>query len=246
MRTLAVVPARFDSSRLPGKPLARIGDRTMIQRVHDAASSSGIFERVVVATDDDRIADEVHGFGGEVELTSSDHETGTDRVAEVAGRHPWADVVVNVQGDQPFVTTEMLASLIDPFRDDPAPAMTTLACPLPNATNRDDPNVVKVLIDRRGMAIYFTRASVPYERNAESDLPVHHHLGLYGFDRNFLEIYAGLESTPLERCEGLEQLRVLEHGHRIAVRLVDRSIIEVNTAEDLVAAEDFVAKERVR
>lgn len=239
MRALAVVPARYQSSRFPGKPLAELAGRPMVQWVYEAAAGSGVFAHVVVATDDDQIAACVRDFGGVVELTSGEHLTGTDRVAEVAGRHPEADVVANVQGDQPFVTAEMLAALVSPYRAGRRPDMTTLACPFANQPQRLDPDVVKVLLDQQRRALYFSRAPVPYER-APGDTPTYHHLGLYAFSAEFLARYADLDPTPFEQAEGLEQLRVLEHGHTIEVALVAEPVIEVNTPADLERARALV------
>lgn len=242
MKILAVIPARYASQRFPGKPLVQIGDKPMIQRVYDAAKNCSDFAEVIVATDDDRIADCVHQFGGRVEMTSSDHETGTDRVAEVASRYPEMDVVVNVQGDQPFVTPQMLSQLVHPYRQGEIPVMTTLACPLPPDDSYTDPNTVKVLCDRLGNALYFSRSPIPYYRNPMENAPVYHHLGLYAFERQFLTQYAQLTPTPLEHCEGLEQLRVLEHGFKIRVCLTEKAVIEINTPEDLLKANEFKTK----
>lgn len=236
MNILAVIPARFGSTRFPGKPLALLGGRPLIRWVHEAATKGAVFNRVVVATDHEGIAETVRGFGGEVQMTRPDHPSGTDRVAEVAGRIPEADVVVNVQGDQPFVTADMLRQLVSPYRSGESPEMATVACPLPSSSAFSDPNCVKVLLDRKGYALCFSRAPIPYFREP-GPAPVHHHLGLYAFTRPFLERFTRLPPTDLERCEQLEQLRALEHGHRIRVSLVETPILEVNTPEDLAQAE---------
>jgi 3-deoxy-manno-octulosonate cytidylyltransferase (CMP-KDO synthetase) len=235
MKLLAVIPARYDSSRFPGKPLAMIGDRPMVQRVYEAAQACPSFTKVVVATDSEKIAACVRSFGGVVEMTRRDHETGTDRVAEVAERYPEMTAIANVQGDQPFATPEMLTQLVAPYLADQDPDMTTLACPLDSTTAYTDPNTVKVLCDRNHQALYFSRAPIPYYRN-QHPAPVYHHLGLYAFRRDFLAHYAKLQPTPLEQCEALEQLRVLEHGYRIVVCLTDTPILEINTPEDLAKA----------
>jgi 3-deoxy-manno-octulosonate cytidylyltransferase (CMP-KDO synthetase) len=239
MKILAVIPARYNSQRFPGKPLVQIGDRPMVQRVYEAAKRCPAFSRVVVATDSDLIADCVQEFGGEVEMTRSDHATGTDRVAEVAARYPEMAAIANVQGDQPFVTPEMLMQLITPYLEGQLPDMTTLACPLDLSIGHADPNVVKVLCDRHGRALYFSRSAIPYFRNVGT-APVFHHLGLYAFSRDFLSQYSQLTPTPFEHCEALEQLRVLEHGYHIQVCLTETAVPEVNTPEDLVVAEALV------
>ncbi|MFL0603891.1 3-deoxy-manno-octulosonate cytidylyltransferase [Cylindrospermopsis raciborskii] len=236
MNILAVIPSRYASQRFPGKPLVKIGDRPMVQWVYEAAQSCRDFTKVVVATDDDRVADCVRQFGGAVEMTRSDHETGTDRVSEVAVRHPEMTVVVNVQGDQPFVTPAMLSRLVSPYLKGEKIPMTTLACPLRWDEGYADPNTVKVVCDQLGDALYFSRSPIPYLRNTGRPLPLYHHMGLYAFERSFLAQYAQLTATPLEWCEGLEQLRVLEHGFKIRVCLTEQSVLEINTPEDLEKA----------
>lgn len=240
---LAVIPARYASQRFPGKPLVKLGTRPMVQWVYEAAQSCPEFAKVVVATDDERVAECVQQFGGQVVLTSSDHQTGTDRVAEVATQYPSMDVVVNVQGDQPFVTAHMLSQLVSPYLSGDMPPMTTLACPLNGDADYTDPHAVKVLCNLHGDALYFSRSPIPYFRNpvsVESPVPQYHHLGLYAFSREFLTIYAQLLSTPLEQCEGLEQLRVLEHGYPIRVCLTERSVLEINTPEDWQKAQHLL------
>jgi 3-deoxy-manno-octulosonate cytidylyltransferase (CMP-KDO synthetase) len=242
-KILAVIPARYDSQRFPGKPLVTIGDRPMVQWVYEAAQSCQAFAQVVVATDDLRIADCVKGFGGRVEMTHSQHSTGTDRVAEVAVRYPDMTAVANVQGDQPFATAAMLTQLVTPYLAGEAPDMTTLACPLDLERGYPDSNTVKVICDVHHQALYFSRSPLPYFRNP-GPAPVFHHLGLYAFRRDFLANYAQLTPTPLEQREGLEQLRVLEHGYRIRVCHTDHAVPEVNTPEDLAIAEALVASGR--
>jgi 3-deoxy-manno-octulosonate cytidylyltransferase (CMP-KDO synthetase) len=240
MNLLAVIPARYNSQRFPGKPLVTIGDRPMVQWVYEAAQRCSAFSKVVVATDSEAIATCVQGFGGVVEMTRSDHATGTDRVAEVAARYPEMEAIANVQGDQPFATPEMLTQLVTPYLQGERPDMTTLACPLDSETGYTDPNVVKVLCDRNHRALYFSRAAIPYFRNP-GPAPVFHHLGLYAFSRSFLAEYAQLAPTLLENCEALEQLRVLEHGYHIKICLTETAVPEVNTPEDLLKAQALVA-----
>ena len=239
MKILAVIPARYDSQRLAGKVLALIGNKPMVQWVYEAAINSKVFTKVVVATDNQLVADRVVGFGGDVEMTSSLHSTGTDRVAEVATRYPEFSVVVNVQGDQPFVTSQMLKELVTPFLEGESPEMTTLACPLNQETGYQDSNVVKVLCGQKQQALYFSRSPIPFYRNP-IEVPVFHHLGLYAFRQDFLETYTQLPSTPVEQCEGLEQLRVLEHGYTIRVCQTAKGVVEVNTADDLIKAQNLV------
>jgi 3-deoxy-manno-octulosonate cytidylyltransferase (CMP-KDO synthetase) len=229
---LAVIPAREGARRFPGKPLADLDGRPLVQWVYDAAARCSAFTEVIVATDSERIAERVWGFGGEVEMTSGDHPSGTDRVAEVATRHPEADVIVNVQGDQPFATPEILGALVEPYLTGESPPMATLACPLTDPAAWDDPNVVKVVCDRRSYALYFSRSPIPHRDPGQRTVGLHH-LGLYAFTRDTVLRFPSLEQTPLERRERLEQLRALEHGIPIRVAVTERAVLEVNTADDL-------------
>lgn len=241
MNVLAVVPVRYQATRFPGKPLADLGGRPVVQWVYEAAVSCAALDEVVVATDSPEIAARVRDFGGTVELTRADHVSGTDRVAEVAERYADSDVVVNVQGDQPFVTGQMLESLVEPFLAGERPEMTTLACPLVDRAWWTDPNVVKVARGADGNALYFSRSPIPHGA-AETDSFVKplHHLGLYAFARDTLLRLHALPPTPLERQERLEQLRALEHGIRIRVCEADRPLLEVNTPEDLEQARRLI------
>lgn len=233
---LAVIPARYGATRFPGKPLADLGGRPVIQWVWDAARGCGDFAAVVVATDDERIADAVRGFGGEVAMTRDDHLTGSDRVAEVAAARPEFDVVVNVQGDQPFATPAMLTALVAPYVAGERPAMTTLACPLDDPAGLADPNTVKVVCDRAGDALYFSRSTIPH--GATQSL---HHMGLYAFTRETVLRFPHMEPTPLEQAERLEQLRALEHGIGIRVCRAERPVLEINTPQDLELARKLVS-----
>lgn len=207
----------------------------MVEWVLDAARSTSAFERVVVATDDDEIAEVVRRAGGEAEMTRPEHRNGTERVAEVAERADGVDVVVNVQGDQPFATATMLEALLAPYERGEAPEMVTLGAPIEPGPALDDPNTVKVVCDRKGRALYFSRSPIPYLRTP-GPAPVFHHVGLYAFRRDFLAAYPTLEPTPLEEREALEQLRALEHGYEIVVSPIEEPILEVNTPEDLAEA----------
>lgn len=238
LNILAVIPSRMRSTRLPAKPLADIQGRPLVQWVYEGTRSCTEVTTVVVATDHDEIAACVSDFGGLVEMTSPDHLSGTDRVAEVAARYPEADVVLNVQGDQPFVTPEMLSALIAPFREPDPPVMSTLAYAFDG--DGTDEHTVKVVCDIRGDALYFSRAPIPFFRE-QTGVPVLHHLGLYAFSRSFLLEFPGFAPTPLETTESLEQLRVLEHGYKIRVCRTPRGVMEVNTAEDLDAARRVAA-----
>ena len=239
MRVTAIIPARYASTRFPGKPLADLLGRPMIQWVYERTAQAKGIDRVIVATDDERIARVVSGFGGEVAMTRSDHQTGTDRLAEVAGRID-ADLVVNVQGDEPLIDPRMLEMAVAPLRDDPSIPMGTLKSRIDSLAEYLTPNVVKVVTDRAGFALYFSRAPIPHPRDffaqlAErfGELSAYKHIGLYVYRREFLLAYPTLPSTPLERQEQLEQLRALEHGYRLRVVETDLVSVGVDTPEDL-------------
>lgn len=238
-RRLAVIPVRLEASRLPRKPLLELGGRPIVQWVWEATTACDVFDDVLVATPDDEIAQVVTAFGGQVAITSEEHRTGTDRVAEVAAAHDHA-IVANVQGDQPFVNGDTLRALVHAFDTDPRPVMTTAATHDVHPERHKHPSTVKVVVDLCGDALYFSRAPIPYTHGQHPGAPMHH-LGLYAFDRQFLLSFAALEVGPLELAEGLEQLRVLENGHRIRVASVPTSTLEINTAADLAAARELVA-----
>lgn len=231
MNVICVIPARYASTRLPGKPLAEIAGKPMIQYVYDQAMQARLPSSVWVATDDQRVYDAVQAFGGHAVMTSCEHCTGTDRLAEVARRNN-ADIIVNVQGDEPLIAPEVIDLAIEPFYQQPELVMTTLKTRL---TEEDfsNPAVVKVVTDKQGYALYFSRSLIPYPRNAGGDFAVYKHIGLYAYRKEFLLQYASMPQTPLEQAESLEQLRVLENGYRILVLETDYQCIGVDTPEDL-------------
>jgi 3-deoxy-manno-octulosonate cytidylyltransferase (CMP-KDO synthetase) len=230
---VAVIPARYASTRLPGKPLADLDGRPMIEHVYRRVAASKLLSQVIVATDDLRIATRVHDFGGKVRLTKATHETGTDRLAEVAASLD-CDVVVNVQGDEPLIDPHAIEELVAPFANEPAVQMTTLFRRINDAAELTNPNIAKVVVDRGGYALYFSRAPIPYVRDPRGGWPpMYRHIGLYGYRRKTLLVLASLEPTPLERAEALEQLRALEHGIRIKAVETTHESFEVNTPEDL-------------
>lgn len=231
MRTLCVIPARYASTRLPGKPLADICGKPMICRVLERASRAQKPEKVIVATDDERIYDAVRAEGGEAILTRADHPTGTDRLAEVAEAYPEVDLIVNVQGDEPLIEPSVIDDLIAPFEMDENLPMATVMVRMEDAAEQLNPNNVKVIVDKLGYALYFSRSLVPYPRAAAG--PVYKHIGIYAYRRDFLLRYARLEPTPLERAESLEQLRALENGYGIRVLETDCRFVGVDTPEDL-------------
>lgn len=233
---LAVIPARFASTRFPGKPLALIAGRPMIEWVHAATVACDDVTAAVIATDDERIRTAAEKFEAQVVMTGTHHETGTDRIGEVVESLTEYDVVVNVQGDQPFVTPSILSRLVAPFLAADSPEMATIACPLP-LEGAADANCVKVLCDQQMNAIYFSRCDIPFRHDDMNvEIPVYHHLGLYAFSKSFLFTFRDYHPTPLEKCERLEQLRAIENGHQIRVTLVDEPIVEVNTPSDLEVA----------
>lgn len=229
---VAIIPARYQSSRLPGKALADIGGRPMIEHVYRRATAARSVGVVIVATDDQRICDAVEAFGGRAQLTSPSHESGTDRLAEVAAGLT-CDVVVNVQGDEPLIDPSMIDDAIAPFRGDPALQMTTLRRRIDDERDRQNPNVTKVVVDRDGYALYFSRAPIPYVRAGCPPAPAWRHIGLYVYRRECLMRLTGLQPTAMERSEALEQLRALEHGIRIKAIETRHDSVGVDTPEDL-------------
>jgi 3-deoxy-manno-octulosonate cytidylyltransferase (CMP-KDO synthetase) len=228
-----VIPARYAASRLPGKPLADIAGRPMVEHVYRRAAAARGVTAVIVATDDERIAKAVAGFGGRWVMTRPDHASGTDRIAEVA-RDLTCDLIVNVQGDEPALAPTAIEQAIAPLAADRSVVMGTLGSPLDDASDPQNPHVVKVLVDRQGFALYFSRAPVPYRREAGAPgSAVLRHVGLYVYRRDFLLTLASLPRTPLERAESLEQLRALEHGYRIRVVETAYQSLSVDTPEDL-------------
>lgn len=231
MNVMCVIPARYASSRLPGKPLAKIAGKPMIQHVYEQAVKAELPSAVWVATDDRRVFEAVSAFGGQVVMTSAAHCTGTDRLAEVARRCD-AEIIVNIQGDEPLIAPEVIDQVVKPFFQEPELVMTTLKSRLTEA-DFTNPAVVKVVTDQRGYALYFSRSLIPYPRNAGEDFAVYKHIGLYAYRKEFLLQYSSMPQTPLEKAESLEQLRVLENGYRILVLGTNYQCVGVDTPEDL-------------
>jgi 3-deoxy-manno-octulosonate cytidylyltransferase (CMP-KDO synthetase) len=243
MKAIGIIPARWQATRLPGKPLAEIAGRPMIQHVYERAREAASLTEVIVATDDERILAAVRECGGQAVLTSPDHRSGTDRVAEAAAERD-ADVVVNIQGDEPLIDPHAIDALVAPFLSEPALSMTTLAVPIRAAEEIDDPGVVKVVVDRHGYALYFSRYPVPYQREEGTGSSGGRlkHLGLYAYRADFLQAFSRMEPTPLEQAEKLEQLRALENGERIFVVLTEHDAVSVDTPEDLARVRALVEK----
>ncbi|PLY04159.1 MAG: 3-deoxy-manno-octulosonate cytidylyltransferase [Desulfuromonas sp.] len=239
MRVVAIIPARYASTRFPGKPLADIAGRPMIYHVYERTMRASSVGRVIVATDDQRIFSAVEAFGGEAVMTRDDHPTGTDRLAEVAAGLD-ADLVVNVQGDEPLIDPRMIDQAVAPLIADSSLSMGTLKTAIGDVDEFLNPNVVKVVTELNGCARYFSRAPIPFSRDFAQNLrenfsqvAAYKHVGLYVYQRDFLLCYPTLPETPLEKLECLEQLRALEHGYRIHVEETTLVSHGVDTPEDL-------------
>jgi 3-deoxy-manno-octulosonate cytidylyltransferase (CMP-KDO synthetase) len=247
-KVAGLIPARYSSSRLPGKVLASIHGKPMIQRVYERALEARLLDVVLIGTDNERVAEAVRDFGGRVVLTSPDHESGTDRLAEMVQQPDSgvsdADIIVNIQGDQPFMDPLMIEEAVRPLLDDPELPMATLKHRVTKAEDLEDPAVVKVVVDHQDNALYFSRSRIPNPCK-DVDHPVFEHVGLYVYRRDFLVRLSQLPPTLLEQVESLEQLRVLEHGYRIKVietRTKDHEFggFSVDTPDDLARAEAFL------
>ncbi len=247
MGVTVIIPARYASTRFPGKPLADLCGKPMVQWVYERALLCESVDRVIVATDDDRIARAVVAFDGDVVMTRADHPTGTDRLAEVAAGLD-DELIVNVQGDEPLIDPAMIQAAVAPLLADSSIPMGTLKTPLTSAEEFFNPNVVKVVTDQQGFALYFSRAPIPHPRDFSNaveqrwnELATAKHIGLYVYRREFLLAYPGLKSTPLEAQECLEQLRALEHGYRIRVAETNLVGQGVDTPEDLERVKMFLS-----
>lgn len=247
MKFIAVIPARYASTRFPGKPLAVLGGKTVIQRVYEQAVS--ILPEAFVATDDERIFRTVEEFGGKAVMTRADHKSGTDRIEEACVKTGTdADVVINIQGDEPFVQPSQIETLMHLF-DDAETQIGTLGKPFESMEAVKNPNSPKIVSDRRGFALYFSRSVIPYIRNAQDENwlaqhPYLKHLGIYAYRREVLHEITQLPQSPLELAESLEQLRWLENGYRIRVGLTDVETVGIDTPEDLQRAEEFLRQQQ--
>ena len=247
MKFTAVIPARYASTRFPGKPLAMLGGKTVIQRVCEQALA--VLPDVYVATDDERILDAVTSFGGKAVMTRKDHKSGTDRIeeaVEITGTD--ADVVINIQGDEPFVHPSQIETLMHLF-DDPETQIGTLGKPFDTMEAVMNPNSPKIVTDRRGFALYFSRSIIPYIRGVEQgdwiqQYPFLKHLGVYAYRREVLAEVTRLPQSALEKAESLEQLRWLENGYRIRVGITDVETVGIDTPDDLARAEEFLNKQQ--
>ena len=245
MKFMAIIPARYASTRFPGKPLAVLGGKTVIQRVYEQVSS--LLDEVYVATDDERIFACVESFGGRAVLTRADHKSGTDRIEEAAEKiGSDADVIINVQGDEPFIQASQITTLMQLF-DAPETQIGTLGKPFDSIEAVENPNSPKIVTDNRGFALYFSRSVIPYIRGIEpadwfGQYPFLKHLGVYAYRREVLKEVTQLPQSSLEKAESLEQLRWLQNGYRIRVGLTDIETVGIDTPEDLARAEAFLAR----
>ena len=247
LKALGVIPARYGATRFPGKPLAMLAGKPLVQRVYERAAQARRLSEVIVATDDTRILETVEAFGGTAMLTSADCATGTDRVTEVARQHAY-DLVVNIQGDEPLMRPEMIDQLLEGMTGDPSCQLATLASKIESVDVLENPNVVKVVVARNGNALYFSRYPIPFVRDARRDDPrarlqaatFYKHLGIYGYRRDFLLEFVQWPQTDLEKTEKLEQLRALENGVAIKVLITPHDSIGVDRPEDVELVEKIL------
>lgn len=243
MSAIGVIPARFGSTRLPGKPLMDIAGKPMIQHVYERSVQAETLDAVVVATDDERIVEAVTSFGGHVVLTSPNHPNGTSRAAEAVMGEEYS-IVINIQGDEPLIFPQMIDEVVTALREEPDVPSATLCCRIP-PERYDDPNVVKTVRDVNGFALYFSRSVIPYPRHLEHQV-VYEHIGIYGYRSDFLSVYLDLPDTLLSRTESLEQLKVLENGYRMKVieTRSDYEALSIDTTEDLERARRILGRPR--
>lgn len=245
MKVLGIIPSRYGATRFPGKPLADIGGMTMVERVYRQAVQASCMTEVIVATEDDRIIQHVQGFGGKAMMTRTDHQTGTDRCAEVARMVAGYDIVVNIQGDEPFILPEQIDAAVQPLLDGQLTDISTLAKPIENRDDIFNPNIVKVVLDKRNCAMYFSRSPIPHLRSIpEQDwfgrIVFYKHIGLYAFRSETIQQVTALPPGIYEQAESLEQLRWLANGYPIAVGMTDKETIGIDVPEDIEKAKAFL------
>ena len=239
-KVIGVIPARYKSSRFPGKVLADIAGKPMIQWVYEQANKSKLLDKLFVAVDDELVLKTIEGFGGNAVMTKPDHQSGTDRIAE-AVENIDADIIINIQGDQPLIDPKMIDETVQPFLDDPTLKMSTLKIKI-DKCDYQDPSVVKVVVDENDFALYFSRSLIPYSRD-NIEIDVFEHVGLYGYNKEFLMHISKLPQSKLEKIEMLEQLRVLEKGYKIKVietKTRNTAGVSVDTPEDLIKVEKLI------
>ena len=237
-----IIPARWASTRFPGKPLVNLRGKPLVQHVWERANRAKRVGRVIIATDDMRVAEAAFAFGAEVALTSPKHPTGTDRLAEVAGKLKSAAIILNVQGDEPDIAPSTIDRLVRALQDDPGLGMVTAANPVTSLADVQNPHVVKVVTDLAGRALYFARSVIPHDRDGHRGIRYLRHQGIYGYRRKVLLAFVKWKPTPLEQAEKLEQLRALEHGIAIGVIVVRRGSVGVDVPGDVAKAERALRK----
>lgn len=247
MEIIAILPARYASTRFPGKPLADIAGKSMIRRVYEQVQRSALVSRVMVATDDERIVEAVKAFGGIVHMTPVDIHSGSDRIALVA-QSANADIVVNVQGDEPLIDPQLIDQTIQALLDNPSAVVSTAVKRITDYNEIVNPNIVKAVLDKNGMALYFSRAPIPHVRDAKNEhgwvggTALYKHFGIYCYRAAFLRQFSQLPPTPLEQAEKLEQLRILEHGYKIACVVTEYESFAVDTPDDLQKVTERIGK----
>ena len=239
-QTAIIIPARYGSSRLKGKPLIEVNGKSIIQWVFEKAVKANYADRVIIATDNEEIYNTALMFGAEAEMTSDHHNSGSDRIAEVVKRHPEIEFIVNLQGDEPLIKSESIDEVIKNVRDDSHADISTLIRPLMDKKDIENPNLVKCVVDNNGYALYFSRSKIPFERN-EGHAKFYGHLGIYGYKREALLRMTELPQSMLELTESLEQLRALQNGMRIKTSVVDFIPVGIDTAEDLEKFKSIIA-----
>lgn len=242
-KTAIIIPARYGSSRLEGKPLIEVEGKPIIQWVYEKAQQTKLADMIIVATDDQRIYDAVKAFGGEVEMTSVNHKCGSDRIREVVDRHPEISYVVNLQGDEPLIKPESIDEVIKNVKDNEIADISTLIREISDEDELNNPNLVKCVTDINGFALYFSRSKIPFERNS-GHTKFYGHLGIYGYKRAALVKMTELAQTPLEKTESLEQLRALENGMKIKTSVVDFKPVGIDTLEDLAKFKEIVKQSK--
>lgn len=240
-KTAIIIPARYGSSRLEGKPLIEVNGKPIIQWVYEKAQQAKLADMIIVATDDERIFNAVKAFGGGVEMTSVNHKCGSDRIREVAERHPEISYIVNLQGDEPLIKPESIDSVARNVQEDDNADISTLIRVLTDEEEINNPNLVKCVVDNNGYALYFSRSKIPFERNY-GIATFYGHLGIYGYKREALMKMTSLEQTPLECTESLEQLRALENGMKIKTSVVDFVPVGIDTLEDLEKFKEIISQ----
>ena len=238
MKVVALIPARYDASRFPGKLMQQLGGKTVIRQTYEKTLATGLFETVLVATDSDVIFEEITSHGGQARMTQRHYESGSDRIAEVA-KDMEVDIILNVQGDTPFINQDVLRRLIQAF-DDPAVQVASLMQPFEEEDQMNNPNCVKVVVDKQNNSLLFSRSRIPYPRNTEIDIPCYEHKGVYAFRKAALIQFTQWEMTPLEKAEKIECLRYLENGVPLRMVQVSKMGVEIDTPDDLVRAKKLM------